>query len=695
MTISTLLITTIAIISSAFFPLQRTEAKMHLIAVEFDTLLQKQSVSKEYQRIYERMKTIKSDFQEKNFERCLKKAKTEKSTLPLISDWVVFYELSCARNLYEKGVLSGEKFFKILSRSRPSRQCKDDENKQTVQAFLDGALSYREREAKLSNQRAKLLLDWMMEQKWAFSLEQKAKIIPVSNKALTTVVAFKKEERLEASEEELTLFDQVESDFGKGETLLAVAGGVKLMKKFPAGKRALRIQERIVASYLALSATSPLRSPLLQKMQEGDCTTILAWGKRLFDRLYYNNSLSLLEQAIDKCDSSGRERAQGDYLIGVLAFYLGQYDKAQSYLSKVAIKSAGSERSVRSRYWLAMTALHQQDYQTALEHFERLLQLPHSEEYEQNAAYWRWRSLQQLNRPEEAKRAAQLLIDRFPLSFYALKARMESNNGVLFDNNFKRPLEKIEGSLLLSDAEVRAWKRYGHLLFLGWYEEAQSELSFLTTPVAPEMQLIYAKLYSLAHHYRKAIEMMAPLWKEDKTLLRKELLQMVFPLDFHDTIKKESQQYQLDPLLIHALIRQESAYTPSIASSKGALGLMQILPSTGEELMMKQTGTSTAALSIEEKLLTPTLNIKAGTLYLSRLLKKYEGDVAFSLAAYNAGMGRLQRFKSERGLTIDNPKRKGLSVFDELWIDELPWSETQDYVKAVLRNQLLYKFMEK
>ncbi|MBF0208329.1 MAG: lytic transglycosylase domain-containing protein [Oligoflexia bacterium] len=595
-----------------------------------------------------------------------------------------------------------------------------------MQAFIDGAMTYLERTFTQNvKQKRKIvvLVEWLMEQRALMSSNQKVAVYRFAGEETEAIEAseaneatgvvdvevFKRSEQMDATEEELNLFKQITRDFKSGNQLSAVAMGITLMKKFPAGKRALLVEEQIIESYLGTKAngTSKLKQQLFERMLEGNSTTIIRWGKRLFEKLRYHESLNLLEQIIDKYNGNGpKELVEASYYAGVAAFYVGQYDIAKKYLNVSATKSAGSvnEQSVRSWYWLAMTALHQKKYQIAKGHFERLLQIPHSDEYETNAIYWRWRSLQQLRMKEQADRAVKSLMHRFPLSYYALKARMEMNGnireGSLSSENLWRlrsllsnKQNFIKAKLLLTESENRAWKRFWLLLRLGWYEEAQSELAILPTATASSMQAIYAKLWSLAHHHAKAIEFINRLWSRDASFMRWDLMRVAFPMDFNEAIVDEASNQQLDPLLIYALIRQESAYMPAAKSAKGALGLMQILPATGEELL----GSSSKTGSIVEKLLTPSLNIKAGSAYVAQLLKKYDGNISLTLAAYNAGIGRIQRWKNERNLhlsTVNQTQEADHSnPFDEMWIDELPWKETQSYVKGILRNQLIYNLV--
>jgi soluble lytic murein transglycosylase len=133
-------------------------------------------------------------------------------------------------------------------------------------------------------------------------------------------------------------------------------------------------------------------------------------------------------------------------------------------------------------------------------------------------------------------------------------------------------------------------------------------------------------------------------------------------------IRKYSAAHDLDPYLIAALIGQESTFDPGIRSAANAYGLMQIVPATGRRLAR-----SLGLRRFRTAMLTdPTTNVRLGTLYFSRLVRQF-GGTHFALASYNAGENRVVRWKAERpGIEQDE------------FIDDIPFPETQNYVKRIL-----------
>jgi soluble lytic murein transglycosylase len=150
--------------------------------------------------------------------------------------------------------------------------------------------------------------------------------------------------------------------------------------------------------------------------------------------------------------------------------------------------------------------------------------------------------------------------------------------------------------------------------------------------------------------------------------LPSEMLRVVFPLDYWPLIRQHAQQRKLDPYLMTALVAQESTFIPDIRSSANAIGLMQIIPSTG-----RRYARTLGIRRFSSSMLTrPETNVRLGTAYFSDLVRRF-GDEHLALASYNAGEHQVSRWLAER---------PGLDR--EEFIDDIPFPETQNYVKRVL-----------
>ena len=152
--------------------------------------------------------------------------------------------------------------------------------------------------------------------------------------------------------------------------------------------------------------------------------------------------------------------------------------------------------------------------------------------------------------------------------------------------------------------------------------------------------------------------------------------QYLFPLPYQKDLVKNAKLQNLDPYIVAGLIRQESEFNPAAISHKSAYGLTQILPPTGRELA-KRNGVRKFKTGM---LLQPTINLQLGTRYLRGLLDQWGGHWAETLASYNAGKSRVNEW-----ITWDNFREPAE------FIETIPFTETREYVQAVLRNAAFYR----
>jgi soluble lytic murein transglycosylase len=147
-----------------------------------------------------------------------------------------------------------------------------------------------------------------------------------------------------------------------------------------------------------------------------------------------------------------------------------------------------------------------------------------------------------------------------------------------------------------------------------------------------------------------------------------DVLRIIFPLDYWPLITKYAADHDLDPYILAALMAQESTFTPEIRSSANAYGLLQLLPSTGSRYGKKMGMGRISTTS----LMQPEVNVKIGTQYFKDLVEEF-GGAYYALASYNAGPNRVHQWMTQKpGLPQDE------------FIDDIPFPETQNYVKRIL-----------
>ena len=152
---------------------------------------------------------------------------------------------------------------------------------------------------------------------------------------------------------------------------------------------------------------------------------------------------------------------------------------------------------------------------------------------------------------------------------------------------------------------------------------------------------------------------------------------LLYPVGLAEALGAESAEHGLDPSLVAALIRQESLFNPAATSAVGARGLMQVMPDLGARLA------ASLHFPIWDPVLLyqPDVSLQLGTFHLQELAEMYREPVHI-LAAYNAGASRVERWATRKA--VDDP---------EVFAERIPFAETRGYVRAIQRNQDIYRVL--
>ena len=198
--------------------------------------------------------------------------------------------------------------------------------------------------------------------------------------------------------------------------------------------------------------------------------------------------------------------------------------------------------------------------------------------------------------------------------------------------------------------------------------EAHAEWLFTTRGLDNDELVAAGELARQWGWYNKGINAMITgnLWDH---------LSIRFPLAYEDQIQQVSSQTNVEPAFIYAIARQESAFAEQAKSSAGAMGLMQLMPTTA-----KETAQRNGIKHKQTDLYNPVHNMELGSLYLNQLLQQYQGNRVHAAAAYNAGPHRVDRWL--KAYRADLPT--------DIWIEVIPFRETRGYVQNVLAFSVIY-----
>lgn len=157
--------------------------------------------------------------------------------------------------------------------------------------------------------------------------------------------------------------------------------------------------------------------------------------------------------------------------------------------------------------------------------------------------------------------------------------------------------------------------------------------------------------------------------------LKTIILKKMYPIKYAEYVYKYAEENELDPLLIFSIIKAESNFEETVVSNSGAIGLMQLMEKTAIEQSNK------LQKNYEYKdFFNAQINIELGTRYFSELLKKYNNNYNLAITAYNAGIG-----------VVDNWIKEEIIKSDGSDIENIPYRETNNYVRKIFKNYKIYK----
>jgi soluble lytic murein transglycosylase len=425
---------------------------------------------------------------------------------------------------------------------------------------------------------------------------------------------------------------------------------------------------------------------------------------------------------------SGELNAQRLYLLGQVAwaandndtFYrmvdeLRQADPASPWLEQALLSSANLHlvhheyvqaldafREAQQRFpngprasyvhwkaaWLTLRQGRNEDAKKAFE--EQVAMYPSGAETPA-ALYWRARLAEEDNQLVMARAFYEKLSDRYRNFYYAELARQRMKRlpaapeAAVTEYALLDRVPPLNNSGRITDSEppqddlhVQKAELLGNG---GLVDFAVRELQAAATVEGGSWALAEtAQLYTETGHYDRAIEYMkhsAPnYFALDIPDLPRKYWEALFPKPFWSDLKKHSDANGLDPYLVASLIRQESEFNPNAVSRANAVGLMQLLPKTGKlvakEVQLKRYNAS--------QLYTPAVNLQLGTRYFRGMVDKFGGSFEYALAAYNAGSDRVDEWLAQ-----------GKYRDPQEFVESIPFTETREYVQAILRNASVYK----
>jgi soluble lytic murein transglycosylase len=369
-----------------------------------------------------------------------------------------------------------------------------------------------------------------------------------------------------------------------------------------------------------------------------------------------------------------------------------EYDQAQATYQELQQRYPTGTHASYVHWRAAWLTLRQGRNADAEKAFEEQIALYPAGAETPAAMYWRARLAEEDRQPGLARAFYQKLSERYLNYYYAELGRQRlkslpdtadvTQHYTLLDRiTALGSKEKVEEGYPPTDD--LHWQKAELLGNGGLVDFAVRELQAAAGAAhsawAPEE---IAKLYAENGQYDRAIELMkhtAPSYfAVDLPDLPRAYWEALFPKPYWSDLKRYSAGNGLDPYLVASLIRQESEFNPTAVSRANAIGLMQLLPKTGK-LVARQEKMKRYSPS---QLYTPAVNLELGTRYFRGMVDRYSGALEYALAAYNAGSERVSDWAGQ-----------GQYRDPQEFVESIPFTETREYVQAILRNANVYKLL--
>jgi soluble lytic murein transglycosylase len=365
-----------------------------------------------------------------------------------------------------------------------------------------------------------------------------------------------------------------------------------------------------------------------------------------------------------------------------------EYDQALDAFRELQQRFPNGSRASYAHWKAAWLTLRQGRNDEAKKSFDEQIVLYPAGNETSAALYWRARLAEEDNQPAMARAYYQKLSERYRNYYYAELGRQRlkklpatadpSGQFAVLDHvpplNYEKVVieEPPSDDLHLEKAELLG---NGGLVDFAVRELQSAEAGGGNWALAATAQLCLD-----TGHYDRAIEVLKhsvpSYFAVDIPDLPRPYWEALFPRPYWADLKKYSVANGLDPYLVASLIRQESEFNPVAVSRANAVGLMQLLPRTGK-LVAREENLKHYNPS---QLYTPGVNLQLGTRYFRGMVDHFGGSFEYALAAYNAGSDRVEEWLGQ-----------GQYRDPQEFVESIPFTETREYVQAILRNASVYR----
>jgi len=397
-----------------------------------------------------------------------------------------------------------------------------------------------------------------------------------------------------------------------------------------------------------------ITSKAILKLRHPELNAILLHGLKRMSYKDINTAVATYQQ-LETHPFTAQQTAELTRHIG-LRLAREHMPDANRWLSRVPL----SHTNTAVKEWRIRTAIRQADWTYVL---KSIAGLSLDEKSNYRWQYWWAYANEQLGNTNDALGIYQYLANK--RSYYGFLAADHLNLNYAFEDKPVEPTFDIMKQVRQQPEAIRAREFY----LMGQFVPARREWQRLINKIDDEQKLAASKIAQSWNWHDRAIFTMGRTRYRDDIELR-------FPLPLNNKVHNWSNKHNIEPAWTYAIIRRESAFVQDARSSVGAMGLMQLMPSTARhvarQLKIRYRG--------RHSLLASNINIRLGTGYLEAMLEKLDSQHVLATAAYNAGPHRVEKWL---------PEHQKMDAIR--WIETIPFTETREYVSNVLAYMVIYE----
>ena len=372
------------------------------------------------------------------------------------------------------------------------------------------------------------------------------------------------------------------------------------------------------------------------------------------------------------------------WLLARIAEESGNFDEAVALLEKIDLsQSRDTEFKQRVLWYKAWNMRRGPRWEQAVQDMRTILSdTSNSPFVSARTRYWLARTLNDHDLKADAKKEFEEVVVQDPLGYY----------GILAARDLELPFHALPLSDAADESQFLGNEAFTNsndgvyfewLVATGEHEVAQEFLDFLFSAYQSEGRLKKKTLVDFLRMYPRVGGYKALFWRineltpEVRNDLVKNHSSLLFPMPFKKDVEDAAIEFSVEPEFVYSIMRQESAFDPHARSHADAFGLLQLIPKAAR---YAQKRAPKVKFDHPEDLYQPEVNIPLGAAFIADTMKRYNGQLILTAAAYNASEEAIKGWLKTR-------YRNDPTEF----IEDIPYEETRTYVKLVLRNYLFYK----